>query len=822
MLRLQQFRSRERGLPDVLDFALTPEDGIVQTKSGGLMASWYFRGRDTQSATHAELASISARLNAALCLLGEGWMLHCDAIRKQANIYAETGAFPDKTSMVIDQERRQQFLAEGEHFETFYALTLTYFPPLAAKRKVASIMYEGIEKADKDITSERILAQFRKLCEDFESIFTGLFPARRMRGVCGVDSFGRDYIVDEQLQYYEYCVSGIDRPVRLPSIPMYLDAVIGSHEFFGGNEPRVGDKHIGIVSIDGFAQESYPGIMSSLDDLAIEYSWSTRFIFHEPYKARLLLNKIRKKWMQKQRGLKDKVFNTAKGALDLDAVNMTQDVEEAIGEAESSLVKFGNYTSVIVLMNTDKAQLIEDARKVRKAIMNSGFGARIEEPNAVEGYLGSIPGNHYANVRRPLLHTLNLSDLLPMTSIWAGEEHNPCRYFPANSPALSYAATTGSTPFRVNLHVGDVGHSLLLGKTRGGKSTALAFMIAQWLRYPKSQIFAFDKGYSMYVLTKACGGQHYDLGGERSKLSFCPLYDIDTEVDRALAGEWVRGCMEMQGIQINATRTNLMREAIVTLAGNGDEHSRADRSLTKFQSLIQDKEMREALTPYTLKGAMGHLLDGKENSIQFTRFVTFELDSLMKMGERNYAPLLLYIFNQIERCLKGQPTFVPVDEAWLAFKIGIFKEKLDEWVRTWGKKNASLLLATQNMDDALKSELAPVLLQNFPCKIFLPNPEAEKDTFTPIYRSFGMNDREISIIANATERRHYYYTSPLGRRLFTFGFGGVALSFIGAGGIEDIEKCDQFIAQHGSNWPAEWLRSRGLAEWADYWCKIKV
>ena len=305
MLRLQQFRSRERGLPDVLDFALTPEDGIVQTKSGGLMASWYFRGRDTQSATHAELASISARLNAALCLLGEGWMLHCDAIRKQANIYAETGAFPDKTSMVIDQERRQQFLAEGEHFETFYALTLTYFPPLAAKRKVASIMYEGIEKADKDITSERILAQFRKLCEDFESIFTGLFPARRMRGVCGVDSFGRDYIVDEQLQYYEYCVSGIDRPVRLPSIPMYLDAVIGSHEFFGGNEPRVGDKHIGIVSIDGFAQESYPGIMSSLDDLAIEYRWSTRFIFHEPYKARLLLNKIRKKWMQKQRGLKD-------------------------------------------------------------------------------------------------------------------------------------------------------------------------------------------------------------------------------------------------------------------------------------------------------------------------------------------------------------------------------------------------------------------------------------------------------------------------------------------------------------------------------------
>jgi type IV secretion/conjugal transfer VirB4 family ATPase len=815
MLNLQEFRSKVRGLPDVLEFCKMPEDGVVDTKSGGYMASWYFRGKDTQSATHAELASISSRLNAALCMLGEGWMLHCDAIRRQANTYPPRGAFPDPTSAIIDEERRQQFLAEGEHFETFYALTLTYFPPLTAKRAVASMMIDGLETTDKSMVSERILAQFRKVCDDFESIFSGLFPARRMRGIRNIDAFGQEYVNDEQLQYYEYCVSGINRPVRLPSIPMYLDAIIGAHEFTTGNSPRVGDQYICIVAIDGFAQESYPGVMSSLDDLSIEYRWSTRFIFHEPYKARQLLEKIRKKWMQKQRGLKDQVFNTSKGAIDLDAVNMTVDVEQAIGEAESNLVKFGNYTSVIVLMGTDKIQLADDARKVRKAIMNSGFGARIEDANAVEAFLGSIPGNHYANVRRPLLHTLNLSDLLPITSIWAGEETNPCRYFPTGSPALAYAATTGSTPFRFNLHVGDVGHSLVLGKTRGGKSTALAFMVAQWLRYPDSQIFSFDKGYSMYVLTQACGGQHYDLGGERSKLSFCPLYDIHTEVDQAMATDWVRGCMEMQKLSINAARINAIREAIVELSGS------EDRSLTKFQALLQDREMREAMTPYTLKGAMGHLLDGRENTIQYSRFVTFELDNLMKMGETNYAPLLLYVFNQIERRLKGKPAFIPVDEAWLAFKIGIFKERLEEWSRTWGKKNASLLLATQNMDDALKSDLAPVLLQNFPCKVFLPNPEAQKNTFTPIYQAFGMNDREVSLIANATERRQYYYTSPLGRRLFSFGFGGVALSFIGAGGIEDIERCDQFMAQYGDAWPAEWLRSRGLADWADYWQTLK-
>ena len=821
MLALREFRNRVRGLPDLLDFALMPEDGIVQTKSGGLMASWYFRGRDTQSATHIELANISSQLNGVLCKLEGGWMLHCDAIRRQASDYPENGAFPDRTSYIIEEERKQQFMAEGQHFESVYALTLTWFPPEAVKRKVAAMMYEtgdaSIAKAKEPALAERALMNFKKAIQDFEAVFEGLFPStRRMRAVRTYDENDNEVVFDEQLQYYEYCISGINRPVRLPSCPMYLDAIIGGYDFYGGNMPRVGDKYIAVISLTGFAQESYPGIMSGLNDLSLEYRWSTRFIFHETYAARNLLEKIRKKWMQKQRGLKDQIFQTAKGPLDIDAVQMTADTEEAIGEAESNLVKYGNYTTCLVLMGEDHTQLLEDARKVQTAIMNAGFGARVEEPNAVEAFLGSIPGNHFANVRRPLMHTLNLSDMLPITSIWAGEEHNPCRYFPERSPALAYAATTGSTPFRVNLHVGDVGHSLLLGKTRGGKSTALAFMMAQWLRYPNSRIFAFDKGYSMYVLTKACGGQHYDLGGDRSGLSFCPLYDLETDTDLATAAEWVTGCMEIQKVAVNAERRNHITEALKELAVG------TDHSLTKFQALLQDKEMRAAMEPYTLKGAMGRLLDSKENTVSLTRFVTFELDSLMRMGESNYAPLLLYIFTQIERQLKGAPTFVPVDEAWLAFKIGIFKEKLEEWSRTWGKKNASLMLATQNMDDALNSDLSAVLLQNFPCKIFLPNPEAEKPVFVPIYQEFGINERERQIIATATERRHYYYTSPLGRRLFSFGFGGVALSFIGAGGLEDIERCDRFQEDYGQDWPAEWLRSRHLGEWAEFWKRTEL
>ena len=114
-----------------------------------------------------------------------------------------------------------------------------------------------------------------------------------------------------------------------------------------------------------------------------------------------------------------------------------------------------------------------------------------------------------------------------------------------------------------------------------------------------------------------------------------------------------------------------------------------------------------------------------------------------------------------------------------------------------------------------------MLLANCPTKILLPNPEANTSTFLSIYRDIGLNEREIDILANATEKRQYYYTSPLGRRLYSYGFGQVALSFIGASGQDDIKLARQLMNSHGETWPAEWLRHRGLGEWSDYWMNVQ-
>ena len=144
--------------------------------------------------------------------------------------------------------------------------------------------------------------------------------------------------------------------------------------------------------------------------------------------------------------------------------------------------------------NADR--LYESTRLVMKTVQNLGFSCRIEDVNAVEAWRGSLPGDGYCNVRRVLLHTLNLADMMPITSVWAGLRENPSALMPKHSPALLYAATSGATPFRFNLHVSDLGHALIVGPSGAGKSTALGLIAAQWFRYPRAQVFAFDRGYS--------------------------------------------------------------------------------------------------------------------------------------------------------------------------------------------------------------------------------------------------------------------------------------------------------------------------------------
>jgi type IV secretion system protein VirB4 len=805
--KLDRYRSKETGFADLLVYAAVIEDGILVGKNGTLMAAWQFCGADTASSTDVEREQVSLQLNQALSRLGNGWMIHVDAVRKPAQGYSDKGLsnYPDPVTAAIDQERRELFERIGTLYESRFVVTLTFLPPILAQRKFVELMFDDdAENPNQTARTRSLLRYFERECAHFESRLSSTFELTRLKSRQRINEDGSTTTLDDFLAWLQLCITGNDQPIVLPSNPMYLDTILGGQEMWGGVVPKVGRHFIQTVSIEGFPLESTPGMLNILSELPGVYRWSSRYIFMDTHEAVAHLDQYRKKWRQKIRGFFDQVFNLQSSHIDEDALNMTEDAQSAIAETNSGLVAQGYYTSGVVLMMEDRTALEEAARKVEKAVNYLGFAARIETINTMEAYLGSLPGHGVENVRRPLINTLNLADLLPVNTIWTGKAQAPCPMYPPNSPPLMHCVTQGATPFRLNLHVRDLGHTFMFGPTGAGKSTHLALIAAQLRRYKGMSIYCFDKGLSMFPLTKAVGGQHFTVAGDDETLAFCPLQFLQSKGDRAWALEWICTLVELNGITVSPQQRNEISLAITNL------HQSGSHTLSDFLVTIQNEVIREALKQYTIDGMMGHLLDAEEDGLQLSSFTTFEIEELMNLGEKYALPTLLYLFRRIERSLHGQPAAILLDEAWLMLGHPVFRAKIREWLKVMRKNNCLVLMATQSLSDAANSGILDVIVESTATKIFLPNVFARDEEAAALYRRMGMNARQIEILATAVPKQHYYTVSENGRRLYELALGPLALAFVGSTDKESIATIKNLCAQYGDRWVEQWLAIKGL------------
>lgn len=805
--QVKRHRSKEAGLVDLLNYAALVADGVVVGKNGAFLAAWLYRGEDNASSTDEQRNMVSTRINQAFSGLGTGWMIHVDAVRRPAPNYTSPSLsfFPDPVSAAMDEERRRLFEGLGTMYEGYFVLTATYFPPLLVEQKLIDLMFDD-ESTPPDHTSrtKNMIATFERDCRGIEGRLSSAITLQRLRSEKMITEDGTTVTHDALLRWLQLCVTGQDHPILLPNNPMYLDGLLGGQELWGGVVPKIGRNFIQVVAIEGFPMASTPGILSSLCDLPCEYRWSSRFIFMDGHEAVKQLDKFRKKWKQKVRGFFDQVFNTNSGTVDQDALSMVQDAEAAIAEVNSGMVAQGYYTSVVVLMDEDRERLQHSARQVEKAINRQGFAARVETINTIDAFLGSLPGHGTENVRRPILNTLNLADLLPTSTIWTGVDHAPCPFYPPLAPALMHCVTQGATPFRLNLHVRDLGHTFMFGPTGAGKSTHLALIAAQLRRYQGMEIYCFDKGMSMYPLVKAVGGQHFTVAADDDRLAFCPLQYLESKGDRAWAMEWIDTILRLNTLETTPSQRNEIGNAI------GSMHSSGARTLSEFTVTIQDEAIRDAIKQYTVDGTMGHLLDAEQDGLSLAAFTVFEIEDLMNLGEKYALPTLLYLFRRIERNLMGQPAVIILDEAWLMLGHPAFRAKIREWLKVLRKLNCLVLMATQSLSDAANSGIFDVIVESTATKIFLPNLNARDEEAAALYRRMGLNARQIEILASAIPKRQYYYVSENGRRLYDLALGPLALAFVGASDKDSVAAIRVLERKYGAEWVGEWLASRGL------------
>jgi type IV secretion system protein VirB4 len=797
MIRLAEYRSKAALLSDFLPWAALIGEGVILNKDGSFQRTARFRGPDLDSATPAELVATAARLNSALRRLGSQWAVFVEAQRIPARDYP-LSEFPDPVSALVDAERRAQFEEASSHFESRYFLTLTWMPPMDDSSRASVWLFE--DAPSKGANPWEHLAAFQSRSDRLLDLFDGFMPeAAWLSG-------------EETLSYLHSTISKRRQKVRVPETPMHLDAYLADEPLVSGLAPRLGDAHLRTLSITGFPTSTWPGLLDELNAQAFEYRWATRAICLDKTDATKLFTRIRRQWFAKRKSvaaiLKEVMTNEASTLMDSDAENKAVDADEALQELGSDIVGAAYVTATITVWDEDERAAEAKIKLAEKVVQGRDFTCIPETLNAVEAWLGSLPGHLYANVRQPPISTLNLAHMIPISAVWAG----PAKNDHLDGPPLFYAETQGATPFRFSTHVGDVGHTLMVGPTGAGKSVLLALMALQFRRYVDAQIFAFDFGGSIRCATIACGGDWEDLGlalsDEEDAVQLQPLARIEDLAERAWAQDWLAGLLAREGVTVDPVARDHLWSALTSLASAPAE----ERTLTGLSVLLQSNDLKRALAPFCLAGPYGRLLDAESEALGTADMQAFETEGLI--GSAAAPAVLAYLFHRIEARLDGRPSLIIVDEGWLALDDATFGSQLREWLKTLRKKNASVVFATQSLADIDGSDIAPAIVESCPTRIFLPNERAFEPQIAATYRSFGLNDRQIEIIARATPKRDYYCQSRRGNRLFALGLGEVAFAFTAASSKADHAAIETILAEHGRDgFAAAWLARQGL-QWA--------
>lgn len=800
--------NKSKNFTDIIMWTQMLTDKTVLLKDGSFMSIFKYRGADLASATKEELLVIMARINNVLKRLDSGWVVYFEAQRKKSTPHPKRD-FPYIIASQIDAERQALFNS-GNYYENDFYISVIYLPPSDRYKKISSVFLSRKQNysSSSDIYKQHLDNFEKEILAMYDLLSTVFSHIKLLKN-------------GEILTYLHSCISeydslNIEDPQINDIVPAFLDYILSDSPVLGGYEPKLGNKHIKVIGIKAFPTSTVACYMDALNHIDIEYRWCNRMIFMDKQESISELSSLRSKFFAGRFSVFSLVKQILTNGLDNgfenpEALVKYQEAQEMIQSVQGDFCAMTYLTSSIVLLDEDERKLAEKAKLVIKAIHSLGFTAYDETINALEAWIGSIPGQIAYNLRRPLYNTLGATHLLPLSAIWAGHDSNKH----LNGHPLIYAQTNGSTPFRLNLHYKDVGHTMILGPTGAGKSVHLGMLGAQFTQYPNSQVFFFDKDASSRVLTAGIGGEFYNLGQENDKLSFQPLSRIDEDEELIWAHDWLLGILAAENFEdgkLSPGTKNTVYNALKSLA----TAPKSQRTITGLIVNLQSKDLREVFERYSVNGTYGKILDSENDNISKGNWLTFEMNKIMEMPD--ICPhVLSYLFHRLETDrLDGSPTLVILDECWLFLKNAQFAKQIENWLRTFRKKNASVVFATQSIADIKNSPIFYAILESCYTRIFLPNPKARENSLFEIYESFGLNETEIGIIAQATIQREYYFSSPEGSRLYNLALGKIALAWVGSSSKEDLILADEiFSQQEAFEFPYWWYKAKNLPHAAD-------
>lgn len=770
---------------ELIYLSFIPGHKLVTTH-GSMMVAYEFRGKNLLGSIDEEWNKISSDLNAAIRELNEGWSIHIDVIRKTSQDYipVEKSAFSHPTSHLVDIERQDFYKKEGNHFENKFIINFCWLFPKDNISKISNMLFEGnkdklVAKLGLDSALDLQLREFDIRLNKLFTTITDIFP------------YFRQLNEKEYMRYLNFCINGEDQDVHVPKI--FLQTVLGNKDLIVENYPKIGNKYIQAITVYGIDADVIPGMMDILNYMNIEFRFNSRYIFLSNEKSRKEIKTFIEKFKLKRKNFIGKIFELAfkiEGEVSEYALMQEREARSNLPIVESGNANLGYYTSTFILMGDNLGLLRKQAEYIYGVLKQRGFTSNIEDMNNVEAYFGSLPGYTFENVVQLPIFTHQLCNMLPITGVWSGAPQCPNPLYAlnnGNTPVLSYAQTSGSTPFKVNLSVRDNSNVLMIGDD----PTIINFLAMQFNRYKRSKVFIFDQGHKSYVTTLAMDGTHIELikrVASEDKVNqmaqikheivlMQPLAKIDQLAEKIWAESWLLDIYELHTGKKAEIDVIQAIKKVLDLLVDQPVINRTMLVLSTYLVDMTDGSLRNIYEYYT-KDA-GEMLNGNYETISTSNFTTFEIKALLDMSDHKLSvPILSYLFHKIETDLTGSPVLLVVPYLHTVIQSEIFAKKIEKWAYELKNRGVTLWLSNPNIKDLCDSSLGPVLISECPTKIFLSNYAAATSQLKDYYLSFGLNEPQIDLIVEMIPKRHYYMIAERDQRIFELGLENTPVSWM--------------------------------------------
>jgi|SRR5579884_584060 len=737
------------------------------TKSGGLGAALKIGGIDYESLDHQGRDYAVKRLEAAFGVLNDKTRLYQVLFKRNRPeiIHAQY----ENPLVRATVEQRIEFLAQKSYelyeIEIFWIVLIdgNYSKPgiLHALAKLGKEPKEAFKEikslfsgnAQRTFLYEQIKRDRAALSSKVESLIG------QLNDLTKIELLGAEKAFRLKRRFVNFC------PFKIQSTklrgPGRLDRQLCDSELEANRGYlRVDDYYVRVLTLKELPSETRPLILRGLFDVPANFHVVTEWHAVDNARARKEINKRRRHYHNSKTSFLSNLQDRQNSGPRDELVDDSKEAAiQELGQALTALgmegKSFGEFSLTAVIYDKDREKTDRAVAELQKLATEHDGLLYEERYNLLNAFFATVPGNWHFNLRRQWTLNSNYADLSFLFTVDEGERWNTH----LDREYLAVLESDHGTPYYLNLHSGEVAHSLILGATGAGKSFALNFLLQSLQKY-SPLTFIFDLGGSYETLTRAFKGSYLNVGLKNPGFTINPFSLEPTHENLNFLYLFTKVLIEGQGRQQLTTAEQRLLftaiERIYTLP-------REIRTLSNFASIVGP--LGERLHRWTKAGQFGHLFDNADDTLTFSRFQTFNFD-----GWNDYPdvlePLLFYVLNrassEIERA-ENTATFKAfvIDEAWIFLKNQTIRDWITRAEKTWRKKNAAMILATQSLVELAASEMLHIVNESCPTKIFLANPNMDRKLYAEV---FQLNDTEISLAESLVPRRDLLLKQPRGTK----------------------------------------------------------